>query len=164
MLTRFKVLICNNLGLVKKLVYVWSILICVTSCSNSSNQETVALAVSGGCTLISNAYDTWAATGQSTATETGRLGRENLENSFNTALNEISKFVNESEIDTAQNSEWSNLSRSPTQVFIQIKNIQQFINSGELLTNWSWTAGDHYSNDERIKSLKDSCEIFNKSN
>ena len=153
-----------NLAIVKKLVYVCSILICVTSCSNSSNQEAVALAVSGGCTLISNAYDTWAATGQSTATETGRLGRENLEISFNTALNLISEFVNESEVDTAQNSEWSNLSRSPAQIFVQIRNIQQFINNSELVTNLSWTAGNHYSNDERMKSLKDSCEIYNKSN
>ena len=76
----------------------------------------------------------------------------------------ISKFITEAEIDKAQDSDWSDLSRSPSQVLIQITNIQNFINSGELVTNLSWTAGDHYSNDVRLDSLKETCDIFNKSN
>ena len=163
-LSRFKANKLYEYEVLKRLGFVCSIVILITSCSNSNDREAVTLAVSGGCTLISNAYDSWAATGQSTATETGRMGRENLENSFNTARNEISKFITEAEIDKAQDSDWSDLSRSPSQVLIQITNIQKFINSWELVTNLSWTAGDHISNDEKLDSLKETCEIFSKSN
>ena len=131
--------------------------------SSSSDKEAVASVVSAGCTLVSNAYETWAATGESTATETGRIGRENLEISFNTAQNEISKLITESEIDEARSLESWTANRSPAEIFVLMGNVQRFINAMESLNNSDWTAGQHVSNDARMDAVKESCEIFKKS-
>ena len=131
--------------------------------SSSSGDEAVASVVSAGCTLVTSAYDTWAATGESTATETGRIGRENLEISFNTAQNEISKLITESDIDEARNLESWTANRSPAEIFVLMGNVQRFINSMESLNNMDWTAGQHVSNDGRMEAVKESCEIFKKS-
>ena len=91
------------------------------------------------------------------------LGRENLEISFNTAQNEISKLITESDIDEARNLESWTANRSPAEIFVLMGNVQRFINSMESLNNMDWTAGQHVSNDGRMEAVKESCEIFKKS-
>ena len=113
---------------------------------------------------MTSAYDTWAASGESTATETGRIGRENLENSFNIAQNGISELLSQAEIDKARNLESWTVNRSPAEIYVQMRNIQEFINAMESLNGLDWTAGQHVSNDERMESIKESCEIFKKTN
>lgn len=134
-----------------------------TSCSSSGNSEAVKVAFVSGCSLVTSAYDTWAATGQSTATETGQLGRENLETSFNTALSSLSEFVSQGELEDAKNSTGEVSSQEVTgpQIYLLIKEVQSDMRNWEAVVQYpNWTPGKMATFDGMMNSLKTSCDTY----
>lgn len=149
----------------KSVLLMLPLLLMTTSCASSSNSEATKSAFLGGCTLVTSSYDTWAATGQSTATETGQLGRENLESSLNTAQDSLLDFVSQSDIEDARNATSNGISASVTgaQIFLQMKEIQSLINNWESVVQYpNWTPGRMATFDASMNSLKASCDSFQK--
>lgn len=136
----------------------------LSACGNGSLAEAQSLEVTAACALVTSAYDSWAATGQSTATETGRIGRENLEDSFNTSQDTLQEFISDKEIDVARNStkEISSSNVEPADILLGIRNLQNYINNWEAVTNgMNWTAGQHASIDNiYTNAVKNSCNAF----
>jgi hypothetical protein len=155
----------NNQMRISKLL-IMPLLVLTTSCSSSGNNEAVKAAFSSGCTLVTSSYDTWAATGQSTATETGQLGRENLETSFNTALSSLSEFVSQGELEDAKNSTDEGSSQEVTgpQIYLLIKEVQSDMRNWEAVVQYpNWTPGKMATFDGGMDSLKKSCDTYRKS-
>lgn len=138
-------------------------MIVITSCSSSGDNEALKGAFLSGCTLVTSSYDTWAATGQSTSTETGQLGRENLEASFNTAQSSLSEFVLESDLEDAKITMTDSSSQEVTgaQIYLQIEDIQSLINNWERVVQYpNWTPGRMATFDANMDSLKKSCNDY----
>ncbi len=139
------------------------VLLSATSCSSSGNSEAAKTAFLSGCTLVTSAYDTWAATGENSSTETGQLGRQNLETSLGTALSSLSEFVSESELEDAKNetSDGSSPEVSNPQIYLQIKELRFQINNWESVVQYpNWTPGKMATFDEMMNSLKTSCDTY----
>lgn len=147
----------------KSILLVTPILLAATSCSSSGNSEAAKTAFLSGCTLVTSAYDTWGATGENSSTETGQLGRQNLETSLGTALSSLSEFVSESELEDAKNetSDGSSQEVSGPQIYLQIKQIQFDINNWESVVQYpNWTPGKMATFDGSMNSLKTSCDTY----
>lgn len=148
----------------KKLaLLITPLLVLTTSCSSSGESEALKSAFSSGCTLVTSAYDTWAATGQSTSTETGRLGRENLEASFNTAQNTLSEFVSQEELENAKSSASEGTVKEITgaQIYLEIKEMQSLVNNWERVVQYpNWTPGQMATFDASMDSLKKNCSAY----
>jgi hypothetical protein len=147
----------------KSTLLVIPVLLAATSCSSTGSSEAAKTAFFSGCILVTSAYDTWAATGENSSTETGQLGRENLETSLSTALSSLSEFVSESELEDAKNvtSEGSSQEVSGPQIYLQIKEIQFDINNWESVVQYpNWTPGKMATFDGSMNSLKASCDTY----
>jgi hypothetical protein len=120
------------------------------------------LVVTSACSLVTSAYDTWAATGQSSATETGKIGRQNLELSFDTARSVLNEIIPESELEKERNSEeeWIDENLNSAKILLQMTNIQRNISNWESLTGrYNWIPGQMVTFDNSIKNLKENCEV-----
>lgn len=148
----------------KKLALLFTpLLVLTTSCSSSGESEALKSVFSSGCTLVTSAYDTWAAIGQSTSTETGRLGRENLEASFNTAQNTLSEFVSQEELENAKSSASEGTVQEVTgaQIYLEIKELQSLVNNWERVVQYpNWTPGQMATFDASMDSLKKNCSTY----
>jgi hypothetical protein len=120
------------------------------------------LVVTSACSLVTNAYDTWAATGQSSATETGKIGRQNLELSFDTARSALNEIIPEGELEKERNleEEWIDENLNSAKILLQMTNIQRQISDWESLTGiYNWIPGQMFTFDNSIKNLKENCEV-----
>jgi hypothetical protein len=120
------------------------------------------LVVTSACSLVTNAYDTWAATGQSSATETGKIGRQNLESSFNSAISALAEIIPESELVKERNSEEETTDENLNSagILLQMINIQRYMNNWESISGqWGWTPGQMYTFDELLENLKKNCAV-----
>jgi hypothetical protein len=151
----------------KRTFLILPILLITTSCSSSGDNEASRSAFFSACTLITSSYDTWGATGQSTSTETGQLGRQNLESNFNEAQSSLSGFVSEGELEDAKNATTDVSLQEVTgaQIYVQIKEMQSLINNWESVVQYpNWTPGKMATFDSNMNALKASCDAYQNKN
>ena len=147
----------------KYLLVTVAIALLVSSCSSSEDDEAVKTAVASACLLVTNAYETWGATGENPSTETGRIGRENLESSLDSAQNSLTGIISESELGEARDSseEWTAENVTGARILLQIGNLQSFINDWESVSGYyNWIPGQMATIDGRVEGLKEDCEAL----